>query len=386
MKSLKNLALLVLALTSVGGAILAWQQYQELVGLRASALNADERASLQKRIWDLERYNKELNDQLAALRDETGDESHPAVADGGGPRANGNFGGDRGQFRGRGGPGGNPQQMFNAMRDLMAKPEVQALLSVQQKAAIDARYASLFKSMNLSPEQAEKVKSLLADRQTTMLDVMAAARDQGIDPRTDRAGFQQMIANAQGEINNSLKAVLGEAGFSQLQNYEQTMPQRNVVNQLQQRLSYTDTPLSQTQADQLVQVLANNTPAQRTTQGGQANNPVEPGGRRGGPGGDMGGVIGALMGGGNLVGAIGGPGGGGGQTAPITQAAVNQAASILADPQVAALKQLQQQQQSAQQLQQIMRSTLESQGQNAGAKGTTGGSPTGTTGRRKGGG
>ena len=51
-------------------------------------------------------------------------------------------------------------------------------------------------------------------------------------------------------MNNNLKAVLGDAGFNQMQNYEQTMPQRNVVNQLQQRLSYTDTPLSQAQADQ----------------------------------------------------------------------------------------------------------------------------------------
>ncbi|MGI9133059.1 MAG: hypothetical protein ACR2I0_03815, partial [Rhodoferax sp.] len=274
-------------------------------------------------------------------------------------------------------------------RDLMAKPEVQALLSVQQKAAIDARYASLFKSMNLSPEQADKVKSLLADRQTTMLDVMAAAREQGIDPRTDRAGFQQLMANAQNEINSGLKAVLGDAGFNQLQIYEQTMPQRNLVNQLQQRLSYTDTPLSQAQADQLVQVLATNAPATAARTSGNGANPAgDQGGRRGfggGMAGDMGGLIGAVMGGGGIMGAVGGGPGGGNQTAAITPAAVSQASSILADPQVAALKQLQQQQQAQQQLQQIMRSTLQSQTQNAGAKGTTGATPAAPTNRRKGG-
>lgn len=366
--------------------MLAWQQYQELVGLRASALNGDERASLQKRIWDLERYNKELNDQLAALRAESGEDPGDAVADTGRPRNDGNGTTGRTQNRGRGDPNGNPKQMMNAMRDLMAKPEVQALLSVQQKAAIDARYASLFKSMNLSPEQADKVKSLLADRQTTMLDVMAAAREQGIDPRTDRAGFQQLMTNAQNEINSGLKAVLGEGGFNQLQNYEQTMPQRNLVNQLQQRLSYTDTPLSQAQADQLVQVLATNAPATAARTSGNGANPAgDQGGRRGfggGPGGDMGGLIGAVMGGGGIMGGGGGPGGGN-QTATITPAAVSQASSILADPQVAALKQLQQQQQAQQQLQQIMRSTLQSQTQNAGAKGTTGATPAAPTSRRK---
>ena len=390
MKFLKNLTLLVLALTSIGGAILAWQQYQELVGLRVSALSKDERASLQKRVWDLERYNKELNDQLAALRDASGDEERVAAGAGGQP-GDGAAGGGRGQFRGRGGPGGNPQQMFNAVRDLMAKPEVQALLSVQQKAAIDARYASLFKSMNLSSEQADKVKTLLADRQTTLLDVMAAAREQGVDPRTDRAGFQQLVAGAQNDINNGLKAVLGDAGFSQLQNYEQTMPQRNVVNQLQQRLSYTDTPLSQAQADQLVQVLATNSPPARTNANGTPAAQDDQGGRRnfggGGPGGDIGGAIGALLGGGGggVLGMGGGPGGGG-QTAPITPAAVNQASSVLAAPQVDALKQLQQQQQAQQQLQQIMRSTFESQNQNAGGKATTGNTPATTNTRRKGGG
>src|SRR2546429_8628273 len=51
------------ALTTIGGAGLAWQQYQELVELRAAALTKDERAALQKKIWDLERFNKELKDR-----------------------------------------------------------------------------------------------------------------------------------------------------------------------------------------------------------------------------------------------------------------------------------------------------------------------------------
>jgi hypothetical protein len=292
-------------------------------------------------------------------------------------------------------------QMANAIRTLMSKPEVQALMSVQQKAAIDARYASLFKSLNLSPEQADKVKTLLADRQTTMQDVMAAAREQGI---RDPAEIRKLMADAQTDINNSLKSVLGDAGAAQLQTYEQTMPQRNVVNQLQQRLSYTDTPLSQAQADQLVQVLAANPAPQRTNADGTAaqtgrGNRGGGGFPGGGGGGDVGGMIGAVFGGGGpggpggAIGALvgGGGGGGGGQAATVTPAAVTQAQSVLAAPQVAALQQIQQQQQTQQQLAQIVRDTLAAQAPangNAGAtKGgatTTGGAATG--GRRKGGG
>ena len=399
MKSPKNLALLLLAVTTIGGAVLAWQQYQELVELRAAALTKDERASLQKRIWDLERFNKELNDQLAALRDNPDD--FGALTGGpGGPAPEAGAGGGRANFRGRGG-NNNPMQMANAIRDLMAKPEVQALMSVQQKAAIDARYASLFKSMNLSPEQTDKVKSLLADRQTTMQDVMMAAREQGI---RDPAEIRKLMADAQTDINNGLKAVLGDAGLSQLQTYEQTMPQRNVVNQLQQRLSYTDTPLSQAQADQLVQVLAANPAPQRTNADGtqaQTGRGNRGGGGGGFPGGDIGGAIGAVFGGGG-PGGPGGPGGGiaalvggggggpgGGQTATVTPAAVAQAQSVLAGPQVTALQQIQQQQQTQQQLAQIVRDTLAAQTPTGNTKAknttTTPGATTGGT-KRKGGG
>src|SRR5690606_10053019 len=64
----KNFVLGFLALTTVGGAILAWQQYGELVELRAAAMNRDERRDAQERIAELERLNRELRDQLAAER------------------------------------------------------------------------------------------------------------------------------------------------------------------------------------------------------------------------------------------------------------------------------------------------------------------------------
>ena len=350
-------------------------------------------------MWDLERFNKELNDQLTALRDGDGT-GDPAMA--GAPSGPAGDPGTRGNFRGgRGGNNNNnPQQLANALRNVMSKPEVQALLSVQQKAAIDARYASMFKSMNLSADQADKVKNLLADRATTMQDVMNAARDQGINPRTDPQGFQKLLADAQTDINNGLKAVLGDGGFNQLQNYEQTLPQRNVVNQLQQRLSYTDTPLTQAQADQLVQVLATNAAPPRTNadgtpaqggrnRGGAGGNPAFTGGLGGGfgggggggggPGGDVGAILGAVGGG---IGALGGGGGGGGAGAAITPAAVAQAQTVLAAPQLAALQQLQQQQQTQQQLAQIVRDTVAAQTAAGATKGGT--TPGGTTNPAKG--
>jgi hypothetical protein len=370
MKSAKTYLIVFLALTSIGGSILAWQQYSELVELRAAAMNTSERADLQKRVWELEKLNKQLRDQSAIHPSSEDTDAMLSAITGEKPTER------RDRQDGRAGRGGDPMQQFAAIRDLMSKPEVQALMSSQQKAAVEARYAALFKSLNLAPEQTEKLKSILADRQTTMQDVFMAAREQGIDPRTDRDSFQKLMEVARTDINSSIKSVIGENGFAQFESYEKTLPQRNVVNQLQQRLSYSDTPLSSTQADQLVQILAANTPAPVARPaanagaapigqgdrafilgGGAPGAGISPGGR-GTDGGALGAILGGAIGGG---GGLLNLGGGGAATAPITSTAVSQAQAVLAGPQVAALQQLQQQQQNQQQLAKIFGETLAAQ-------------------------
>lgn len=378
MSTAKNSLIALLALTTVGGAVLGWYQYKELLDLRASsALTANERADLQKKIWELQKSNRELNDQLAAERAGHTENADEAIA-GAEKQAPGEEGprGPR-NFRGRG-------QQFAAMRELMQKPEVQAIVNSAEKAVVDARYAALFRSLNLTPDQAQKLTALLVDKQNALQDVYAAAREQGINPRTDPDGFKKLVADAQSTINDSIKSLIGDQGMSQLTNYEQTMPQRNLVNVLQQRLSATDAPLTPSQADQLVQILASNAPAQQPAANG--------GGRFGGMGGDFGGGFGGrlgavVMGGGGSVGAgaVAGP-----NAAPITSQAVAQAGTVLNSTQVSALQQLQQQQQNAQQLQQLIRSTWEQtnggSGSAAPAPGQTGGAGASPGGRRRGGG
>lgn len=355
MNSPKNYLLAFLALTTLGGAWLAWRQYGELVELRASALNRDERLDLQKRITDLERLNRELQDQLAAARG--GDlenllaEATERPTDERGPR------GDRSRGDNPRGRGGDMRQQFAALRELMAKPEVQAMLSAQQKAAIEGRYAALFKNLNLSPEQAEKLKALLAERGNTRRDIEEVARAQGINPRENPEAFRKLFADAQNDLNASIKSVIGDQGFAQLQTYEQTLPQRNLVENLQQRLAYSNAPLTSSQAEQLIQILASNAP-QRTptptsgTEQPSGNPPVSMGRGPGGPG--FGGPdVGRILGGGFGGPPIGGPGGG-----VVTPAAVAQAQTILVPNQLAALQQIQQQQQTQQQLQQLVRDTL----------------------------
>ena len=355
MKSLRNWLLALFAGTIVCGAWLAWRQQAELVELRALVMNRNERANLQKRVWDLEKANRELQNRSGSRPDGAGGEQ-AAI---GPSRASG-----RGDPRGRGESG---MQQMNAVRELLAKPEVQAMIALQQKAGIESRYAALFKNLNLSPEQAANLGALLVERSSTRQDVFNAAREQGIDARSNPEAYRKLLADAQDEVNRGIKSVIGEDGFNQLQTYEQTLPQRSIVNKLQQRLSYTSTPLTSAQSEQLVQILAANTSARPSDSANPAGGQTPPGppparspgfgppGQGRGP--DVGSMVMSLVGGGGPPGVlpdvidealrVSG--------APVTSAAVAQSQTVLAPPQVAALQQIQQQQQAQQQLQQIFR-------------------------------
>lgn len=313
MKSTKDYLLLILAVSTISCAVLAWRQYDELLALHgAAAMNSNERAEWQKRLWAVEKRRTALEEQVAAKK------AAPEVADAedAAPAPTGERSGPRRNNR------GDRAGEFMAMMD---KPEIQKLMALQQKAVLDSRYASLFKNLNLAPAQLDQFKNLLVEKQTSMMDVLAAARAQGINPRSDPQAFKQMITDAQGEIDNSIKSALGEVGYAQYKNYEQTGPQRNTVSQLEQRLSYTSTPLSTTQSDQMIAILASTT------------TPQKPGDQQGR----------------NLA-FMGGPGGAqtffGGNTAKITDATITQSQGVLAADQVAALKQLQQEQEAQAQL------------------------------------
>jgi hypothetical protein len=351
----KSYLIAFFALTTVGGGLFAWRQYRELEELRSGALGQAERGNLQKRLWALEKTNRELSDELAALR--AGSRDPESAGNRAAARGGGGIGNQRG---GRAMDANNPRDTL--VRDLLAKPEVQAVIGMQQKLQIEQRYAALFRNLNLSSEQAEKLKSLLMERQNSAQDVLTVAREQGIDPRSDRAGFQKLLADARDDVDNSIKTLLGGDGFSQLQTYENTLPQRNIVDQLQQRLSYTSAPLSVAQAEQLVGILAANTP-QRASNPSPAASAAGgmPDGSAGGfnvnlsRGADLGAVAGAFLGGG--MGAVL-EAGARGTAAPITTTAMSQAQGVLSPPQMTALEQIQQQQQATQQVRQLLNETL----------------------------
>lgn len=339
MRTLFRLTVVVLALAVATGVFYAVQQQKALKSARLAAESLEkERNDLRKKLWDAEKRRGDLEAQLrnrpAGSGTEAGAEGPPPSPEAAVVDAAIRFAG-----AGEGGP-------FGRFMAAMDNPEVQRLLATQQRGALDARYAALFKSLNLSPAQLEQFKNLLVEKRTAVADVMAAARSQGLTGRENRDELRALVQNAQAEVDASIRASIGDAAYAQYQNFEQTQAQRSVVSQLQQRLSYSGTPLNDAQSEQLVQVLAATTEQRNPGAGGIRT----------------------------AVGRIGFGGSGGAQ---ITDQAVAQASTVLDAAQVQALQQLQQEQQAQAQLARIVREQTRN-GRNSGGTSASGNSSTAT--------
>ncbi|HEY5079520.1 MAG TPA: hypothetical protein VII43_06715 [Opitutaceae bacterium] len=328
MKSGTNVLLAVVSLAVVGVSALAWHQYRELINLRAQLADGGDIASLKKQLASADKTIKDLENSLAETRGRHG--------------ANGDIALDGAGDADPSGADGPPRRAgrFGAFAQVASTPEFQKLIAVEAKGRINATYGALFKALNLSPEQLTQFQGLLADKQQALMDTMQAAREQGINPREDPDGFKTLVNQALDQVNASIQQTLGDAAYAQYQQYQQQIPERNTISSLQQQLGYSQTPLTDDQANQMIALLAQNQP-QRAGNGTAGT----------GNGGDTGPGPFALM--------------NGGGTAKVTDSAIAQAGGVLSAPQVAALQEIQQQQQAQQQMQQMMRAAY--QGSNGGA-------------------
>ena len=147
----------------------------------------------------------------------------------------------------------------SALVRLMENPEFVQALSLQRHAMLDARFGELFRRLNLPGEELTAFKRLLAEKENVALDVVTVSEsspENSLSPELLRAS----IRAAQGQIEQAIHSSLGSDRYSVYREYERTLPHRATVAQLEQRLSYTNVPLTPTQAEAVVRIMASNTP------------------------------------------------------------------------------------------------------------------------------
>jgi hypothetical protein len=156
-----------------------------------------------------------------------------------------------------------PAGEFAGMTD---SPEMQEFRNLRARGALDTRYAALFKMLGLPAGQLQQLQQLLLDKQGTVSDVVIAMRTQGLAPGRENADqMQALVQNANAEIEAQIRMTLGDAAYARYQQYEATQVERSTVDRVRQRLSYSGEPLSDQQANRLVEIMAQGQPGEATT-------------------------------------------------------------------------------------------------------------------------
>lgn len=237
---MKNLLLALLIIATLGLAALAWSQHRELSGLRSRAEAAlAETATSQKKLSAAQGNVRELEKQLDELR--LGPKNVVKSPEGA-PT----------------GPFADPAAMswMSGLASFMDKPEMQRVMIAQQRMAIERRYARLFRQLNLPPEQLEKLKALILERQTSAMDTFIVGAQKGLNPLQNEAELNKLVTDSQAEVDLQIKTLLGDSAYSEYDAFVKSEPQRAVVSQLQQSLSLDDEPLTREQSERLAKVLA----------------------------------------------------------------------------------------------------------------------------------
>jgi len=154
---------------------------------------------------------------------------------------------------------------------LMADPEYAQAFQKQQRSRLDGPYANLFAQLNLPPATLGQLQDLLVEKQNAARDVFMAAREEGFSGRDDRDQLRELLQITQDEIDAQIRETIGDQNFTTLESYEDTGPQRALVDSLETRLSYSSTPLNSAQAQALTLIIAETTSPVSAGRGGRSS-------------------------------------------------------------------------------------------------------------------
>ena len=122
------------------------------------------------------------------------------------------------------------------------------------RSTLDRQYAALFRRLHLSSADLAALKTLLIERNSDAHDASVFAVKEGLTKPTNTE-LGQLIRDSQSLITEKMRTLLGEESFAYLQNYEHTAPARNILGPLFKDLRALSLPLSDTQEDQLVDLV-----------------------------------------------------------------------------------------------------------------------------------
>ncbi len=246
----KDIALVCLALSSGALALLAWRQQVEIRQLAAEGIFRPAAPASTLTIHSATKRSLHVPPRRAGAAAEPMESLRRG--------AEGEEAGTFGLFESRPGP---RARRGNALTRLLDNPEFVQALGVQRQAMLDARFAGLFRQLNLGADELAAFKHLLAEKENVVLDVVTVSETSPEGPLSSET-LRASVRAAQAQVEQAIQSSLGSERYAVYRAYERTLAQRATLAQLEQRLSYTAAPLTPAQSESLMRILVNAAPSQ----------------------------------------------------------------------------------------------------------------------------
>ena len=147
-----------------------------------------------------------------------------------------------------------PAGGLSALATMFKDPKMKEMIKSQQKAVmgpmIEKQYASLFRQLNLTPEESASMKDLLMKKTLAGADSGMSLLDGSLDA-SQRAELSKKTKAETDDCEAQIKEFLGADNYSAFQSYEKTVPVRYSVTQFNDQLGSGPNQLSADQQEQL---------------------------------------------------------------------------------------------------------------------------------------
>jgi hypothetical protein len=121
---------------------------------------------------------------------------------------------------------GTASNMFSGLADMMKNPQMKEMVRAQQKMMVNQQYGSLSKYLNMSADQLDALKNLLAERQMAMVDSSLSMMS-GSEANRKQAAEDTKAIKA--DYDQKIKDLLGPQDYQTFQDYEKTVNERMQV-------------------------------------------------------------------------------------------------------------------------------------------------------------
>jgi hypothetical protein len=143
------------------------------------------------------------------------------------------------------------REKADGQKFLAAFPQTRAMIAAIGKTQYDMIFAPFFRSAGLSAGQIEQLEDAAME---TWISSIAITHQGGIHPTVTQPPDDQV------------RAIVGDQAFAQFQDYNRMIPAEGVALQVATAAGYASAPLSLDQANQLAQIVANNSAAYQNGQ------------------------------------------------------------------------------------------------------------------------